>query len=158
METPNIEYQGKIYEFKANFELKLNFNKEVKLLTQKKSLEIKNNFSNDELKAFEKLEKLVVSGKITEEVLEKDEELQKEISRFSDLLNALDTSDIAYKYCYLMLKNRYGISEETFEDMLNDFANDYGIDNVSLMLSKVIEKVFTQQVEESKKPLPTWMK
>ena len=57
-----------------------------------------------------------------------------------------------------MINNKYNISKLEFEEMLEGFADEYGIEYVDILLQKVCEKVFTQVVEKKeKKTLPSWM-
>ena len=58
-----------------------------------------------------------------------------------------------------MLKNKYDITKDVWEDMLEGLSSDYGYEFVDLFLQKVCDNVFTQMAEKKKekKPLPSWM-
>lgn len=155
-EKPYIEYKGKKYEFEANFSLKKQFDKDNKEMAMKivKKGDIKN-----KQKDIAELEKFVKENpNITIDDLSKDSEMLDKLEKLYDLTNDFNNSEFYEKYCFEMLENKYNINKETFEDMLNCFADDYGIEYVYVLLQKVCEKVFTQQVgEKNKKPLPDWM-
>lgn len=154
-EKPYIEHNGNTYEFEASFKLKRQFDKEnkenaKKLLTSKK-------LDSKKIKEIQELQKWVNENpNINIENL--DEETRNKLLSLSDLVDTLESADIYEKYCYLMLKEKYDLSEKEFESILEGLANDYGFDFITIFVTKVCEKVFTQVGEKKeKKTLPSWM-
>ena len=154
-EKPYIEYNGDKYEFEASFTLKRKFDKEIKEEYTKSF--IKNNINKEQIEEIEKLQKLFENNsELKAEDL--DEETKLKLLSLSDLIEKLDYSSVYEKYCYLMLKEKYDISKEEFELMLEQFANEYGFEFIDTLTQKVCEKVFTRVGEKkTKKTLPSWM-
>ena len=80
-----------------------------------------------------------------------------ELAELVSLTEKLTLTDLYEKYCFKMLENKYNITRETFEKMLEGFAEEYGFEFVDILLQKVCEKVFTRVAENKKKPLPSWI-
>lgn len=155
-ERPYIEHNGTTYEFEASFKLQREYNKEM----QKNVIKAINDSGIDE----EKLENIKDFQKKLEEKniddLFKDEELLNKTSEITELISKLDFTSTYEKYCFKMLNEKYNITKEEFDTMLEEFGNEYGIEYVDIMLQKVCEKVFTRMGEKkqpSKKPLPKFM-
>lgn len=154
-EKPYLEYQGTKYEFEANFRLKREYDKEIKAEYTKA---ITSNFkTKEELEVLKELQEFVENNKeITPEQL--DEEMIEKLTKAEKLINSISLTSIYENYCFKMLNNKYNISKLEFEEMLEGFADEYGIEYVDILLQKVCEKVFTQVVEKKeKKALPSWM-
>ena len=133
-EKPYIEHNGTTYEFEASFKLQREYNKEMQ-----------NKLEENKDKDIELL---------------KDKDLMNKLSEVVELTSNLDFSSTYEKYCFKMLNEKYNITKEEFETMLEEFGNEYGIEYVDIMLQKVCEKVFTrmgEKKETSKKPLPKFM-
>lgn len=155
MEKPYIEHNGVTYEFEANFTLKKEYEKTLKSFAFKLSRNKDIDF--EKMQSIQK--KLQEKENIKEEELKKDEELVNDMLELTPFLEDFDMSDIYENYCFKMLKVKYDITKEKWEEILNGMSEDYGFENTSLILQKVCEKVFTQTVEqkETKKPLPNWL-
>ena len=84
---------------------------------------------------------------------------KKETNESYDVLIDFDLSELKEKDCYEMLKNKYDITKDGWEDMLEGLSSDYGYEFVDLFLQKVCDNVFTQVAEKKKekKALPSWM-
>ena len=154
-EKPYIEYNDNKYEFEASFTLKRQFDKEIKETTQ--TLLINNNIDEKQVHKIEKLKKFIEENPNLN-VENMDEQTKSEILSLSGLVSKLDLTSIYEKYCYLMLKEKYDISKNEFEKMLEGLAEDYGYEFINTFVFKVCEKVFTQVGEKkTKKTLPSWM-
>lgn len=154
-EKPYLEYQGIKYEFEANFRLKRDYDKEVK--SEYQNAILKNFKSKEELELLKELQEFAEQNK-TLNPEELDEEKISKLLQAEKLINSISLTTIYEKYCYKMLENKYKISINEFNAMLEAFADDYGIEYVDILLQKVCEKVFTPVVEKKeKKTLPSWM-
>lgn len=153
---PYIEYNDKRYEFQANWKLRKEFNKEV----QQAQLEVAKGLSREEIEALEEAQRYTLEHpNLTEkDMAELPKETQEKYLKLANILTKADLSSIYEKYCFKMLNTTYGITQEDFEEMLENFSEEYGIAQVEILLQKVCEKVFTQAVEKEKKALPEWMK
>lgn len=151
---PYIDYNGTRYEFKANFTLKKAYNKELKKIVSFNS----NDYDKDEILKLQKFTN--ENPTLTNEILQANPEMYELLLKYSmKVNNNEEIVALQEKYCYLMLKETYGIVEETWLKMQEQFANEYGIENLELLFVKVIDIVFTQKVESNlqKKPLPDFM-
>lgn len=157
-EKPYIEHNGTIYEFEASFKLQREYNKEM----QNNVFKALKNSGIDENKFedIKEFQKIFEENKEKNVDLFKNEELLNKMSEITELISKLDFTSTYEKYCFKMLNAKYDITKEEFEEMLEGFGNEYGIEYVDIMLQKVCEKVFTQKGEKkqpSKKPLPKFM-
>lgn len=156
---PFIEYNNNVYEFEANFKLKKEFEKEIQ--ARYKSLLKEKVINQDDIKGIQEIQDYVKNNpNLNEETLKNNPEMLEKISKYQPLLDSLILTDIYEKYCFKMLEIKYGIDEETWLKMNEQFYDDYceSIDELEQLYIKVIEKVFTQQVEmKTKKALPEWM-
>ena len=154
-EKPYIEHNGNKYEFEASFTLKRQFDKEIK--SEAKKLLNNNNFNKEKIKEIQELQDFVQNNQnINLENL--DEKTTKKLLALSDLVDTLDTSLVYEKYCYIMLKEKYDLSIQEWEEILEGLADDYGMDFITTFVTKVCEKVFTKVGEKKeKKALPSWM-
>lgn len=151
---PYIDYNGTRYEFKADFLLKRAYNKDLKKVVSNNKMK----FDSNEILKLQKFSE--ENPKITKEVLEANPEMYELLIKYSQEVNDnAELIELQERYCYEMLKKTYNIDKETWLKMQEQFANDYGIENLELLFVKVIEKVFTQEVENNipKKPLPEFM-
>ena len=157
-ERPYIEHNGTTYEFEASFKLQREYNKEM----QKNVIKAINDsgIDEDKLEDIKEFQKKLEENKDKDIELFKDEELMNKLSELVELTSSLDFSSTYEKYCFKMLNEKYNITKEEFDTMLEEFGNEYGIEYVDIMLQKVCEKVFTRMGEkkqQSKKPLPKFM-
>ena len=157
-ERPYIEHNGTTYEFEASFKLQREYNKEM----QNNVIKAINDSGIDEskLEDIKELQKKLEENKDKDIELLKDKDLMNKLSEVVELTSNLDFSSIYEKYCFKMLNEKYNITKEEFDTMLEEFGNEYGIEYVDIMLQKVCEKVFTRMGEKkqpSKKPLPKFM-
>ena len=153
-EKPYIEYNGQKYEFEANFTLKRNYDKDFK--NTLKDLFLSNEISQNDYSKIQKYQKKVLEKEINS-FEDLTDEMKKELADMLNITEKLSLTNLYEKYCFEMLKQKYDIDYETFQKMLEDFAEEYGYDYVDILLQKVCEKVFTRVVEK-KKTLPSWMK
>lgn len=157
-ERPYIEHNGTTYEFEASFKLQREYNKEM----QNNVIKAINDSGIDEskLEDIKEFQKKLEENKDKDIELLKDKDLMNKLSEVVELTSNLDFSSTYEKYCFKMLNAKYGITQEEFDTMLEEFGNEYGIEYVDIMLQKVCEKVFTRMGEKkqpSKKPLPKFM-
>ena len=157
-EKPYIEHNGTTYEFEASFKLQREYNKEM----QNNVIKAINDSGIDEekLEDIKEFQKKLEENKDKDIELLKDKDLMNKLSEVVELTSNLDFSSTYEKYCFKMLNEKYNITKEEFETMLEEFGNEYGIEYVDIMLQKVCEKVFTRMGEKkqtSKKPLPKFM-
>lgn len=157
-ERPYIEHNGTTYEFEASFKLQREYNKEM----QKNVIKAINDSGIDEskLEDIKDFQKKLEENKDKDIELLKDKDLMNKLSEVVELTSNLDFSSTYEKYCFKMLNEKYNITKEEFETMLEEFGNEYGIEYVDILLQKVCEKVFTQAGEkkaQSKKALPKFM-
>ena len=157
-ERPYIEHNGTTYEFEASFKLQREYNKEM----QKNVIKAINDSGIDEskLEDIKEFQKKLEENKDKDIELLKDKDLMNKLSEVVELTSNLDFSSTYEKYCFKMLNEKYNITKEEFDTMLEEFGNEYGIEYVDIMLQKVCEKVFTRMGEKkqpSKKPLPKFM-
>lgn len=155
---PYIEYNEIKYEFEANFTLKREFDLEI----QKRYNEMAKSgeVTQEELSNLKIVRDFILSNpNITEEELEKNQEMKERIIKYVPILDKLILNDIYEKYCYLMLEKKYGINKETWNKMLEQYFEDYCESTTELneLFSKVVEKVFTQMPSKKKKSKMDWM-
>lgn len=150
---PYIEYQGTRYEFVANFRLKKEYDKDLKRIVSK------NRELIDSQEVLELQKFLNEHPNITEETLKENPELLNKLSKYDSIINNDELNTLQERYCFKMLNVAYGTTEETWEKMQEEFVDNYGMENLDLMFSKVIDLVFTRKVENNqmKKPLPDFM-
>lgn len=150
---PYIEYQGTRYEFVANFRLKKEYDKDLKRIVWK-NRELINSQEILELQKFYN-----EHPNITDETLKENPELLNKLSKYDSIINNDELNTLQERYCFKMLNIKYGTTEETWEKMQEEFVDNYGMENLDLMFSKVIDLVFTLKVENNqmKKPLPEFM-
>ena len=153
---PYIEYKDEIYEFEANNSLKRAYQRDRKKLTVKYFANA--NLSEADIKNLDELQKLI-SEKEDITFNDLDDKTKAKLSKSYDVLIDFDLSELNEKYCYEMLKNKYDITKDVWEDMLEGLSSDYGYEFVDLFLQKVCDNVFTQVAEKKKekKALPSWM-
>ena len=127
---------------------------------QQAQLELAKGLTREEVEALEEAQKYTLEHpNLTEkDMAELPKETQEKYLKLANILTKADLSSIYEKYCFKMLNTTYEITQEYFEEMLDNFSEEYGIAQVELLLQKVCEKVFTQAVEKDKKALPEWMK
>ena len=157
-EKPYIEHNGTTYEFEASFKLQREYNKEM----QNNVIKAINDSGIDEskLEDIKEFQKKLEENKDKDIELFKDEKLMNKLLEITELISNLAFSSTYEKYCFKMLNEKYNITKEEFDTMLEGFGNEYGIEYVDIMLQKVCEKVFTrmgEKKETSKKPLPKFM-
>lgn len=152
---PYIEHNGTIYEFEANFTLRREFERDKQSEIRKALL--KTGVNETQYKKFKELEEFITKNQ--EKGLDALNEQQKEeLSNMFELVDSLNFTDLYDTYCFKMLNRKYNISRLEFEEMLEEFAKNYGIEYVDILVQKVCDKVFTQTVEkEEKKTLPSWI-
>lgn len=164
---PYLEYEGKKYEFIASMQLKLDFEKAVQEYNAENltKFQEENNLSNEEMQEYrnglKKIFNYVQAHKTNAlEDLEKNVEMQEEILKYGKLVDKLDLSKVYREYCFKCLQERYGIDDELWEKMLNQYYEDYcdSYSEVQIMINKVIEIVFTRGVKAKKKTPMNWMK
>ena len=150
---PYIEYQGTRYEFVANFKLKKEYDKDLKRIVSK------NRELIDSQEVLELQKFLNEHPNITEETLKENPEIINKLSKYDSIINNDELNTLQERYCFKMLNITYGTTEETWEKMQEEFVDNYGMENLDLMFSKVIDLVFTRKVENNqmKKPLPDFM-
>lgn len=157
-DKPYIEYNDKTYEFEANRTLQRAYNKEIKKFYTN---QIKNNIlSTKDYKNYEELQKYVNEHpNMSIEEFEKNEDLRNKFIALSETIANTEAPEINEKYCRLMLKNKYNLSDEELNAIIDDLYDNYGIEIADTIMQKVCEKVFTTVEEKTtKKPLPTWMR
>ena len=116
--------------------------------------------TKEKLEDIKEFQKKLEENKDKDIELLKDKDLMNKLSEVVELTSNLDFSSTYEKYCFKMLNEKYNITQEEFEEILEGFGNEYGIEYVDIMLQKVCEKVFTRMGEKkqpSKKPLPKFM-
>lgn len=153
--TPYIDYQGTRYEFVADFRLKKEYDKDLKRVVAKNRDYID---TNDILEIQKFLNE---NPSITEETLNNNPEMMEKILKYESIINNNEElMELQERYCFKMLNKKYGIDETTWEAMQEDFVNDYGMENLDVMINKVIDIVFTRKVENNTqmKPLPDFMR
>lgn len=151
---PYLEYNGITYEFEANFQMRKLYEKEVR--NNLKRLINNGQLSANDIKEIEELQKMNLDSSKIEEL---DEETKGKLVRISSILNEIDNNEINEKYCYLMLNQKYGIERKDWDQMLEQYYDDYcdSFDEVYEMLSKVIELVFTRKASTPKKKKLSWV-
>ena len=157
-EKPYIEHNGTTYEFEASFKLQREYNKEMQNNVIKAINE--SGIDEEKLEDIKEFQKKLEENKDKDIELLKDKDLMNKLSEVVELTSNLDFSSTYEKYCFKMLNAKYNITQEEFEEILEGFGNEYGIEYVDIMLQKVCEKVFTRMGEKkqpSKKPLPKFM-
>lgn len=158
-ERPYIEYNGMKYEFSASFNIKRIYDKEVKREYQEHFRKhIKTKKELDDIQ--ELMEYIKTKQDNGEEVNEDniDDNFKKKLLMYQSLILGISLTKVYENMCYLMLKEKYSISEEQFQDMLEKLADDYGIEFIDTFVQKVCEKVFMPKEEKKeKKALPSWM-
>lgn len=153
---PYIEYNNKKYEFNANWKLKKEFNKSI----QNAYANIRLSLTDEELNVFEEVKKFTEEHPTLKEndLMALPKEMKEKYIKLLNTMQSIDLSSIYEEYCFKMLNEEYQITKEEFEEILNNFSEEYGFEYVEILLQKVCEKVFTQVVEKKeKKPLPEWM-
>lgn len=153
---PYIEHNGVVYEFEANFTLKREYDREYQNCLRNSILE--EGLTAEQYNEFKEISDYVEKNK--EEGFDKLSKEQKE--KLANMINIVDKFsylDLYDKYCYKMLNDKYKMTRQQYELMLEGLAEEYGISFVDKFIQKVCDKVFTQQVEkkQNKKPLPEWM-
>lgn len=158
MEKPYIEYQGNKYEFEASFGLKREYENAIK--AKYSQLYANDKFDEKELN---EMKKFVEENKeLKNEDLKENKEIKVKLSIYFNYIAQINPFDVQYEYCFKMLNKKYGIDKEYFDEMLNSYAEDFGMDFIDELIGKVCEKVFTQvgvkntQAKE-KKARPSWM-
>lgn len=155
-QTPYIEYNGEVYEFEASFELKRIYDREVKKEYQNQLL--KNIKTEEEAKELQELmEYIQKHPDLKEENI--DNKMREKLMKYRELTLNISLIKAYDKLCYLMLKEKYSITEKQYQSMLEGLAKDYGISFIDVFVQKVCEKVFMPKEEkkEEKKPLPSWI-
>ncbi len=155
MNKPYIEYEGKKYEFQASWSLRREYNR----TTQEVLLKSKQNLNEDDTKNIEEIMKYVEKNPelSQKDILDMPNEIKEKMADTYEKLVSLDLTSVYEEFCFRMLKETYGIDKQTFEKMLVQFSDDYGMQYVDVLLQKACEQVFTPAVEKPKKPLPEWM-
>lgn len=155
---PYIEYKGQKYEFEGNFNLRREFDKEIQ--QRYKDMYKNGDITEQDLKEIQIIEKYIKENpNIDEETLSNDEEMSKRIMKYAPMMDSLILTDIYEKYCFKMLESKYSINKEQWNEMLEQYFEDYceTTEEIDILFNKVIEKVFIQKGEKKKKSLPTWM-
>lgn len=153
---PYIEHNGTIYEFEADFMLRREFERDKQSEVRKAILN--SGMSEDQYKDFKEIQDFIEKNQ--EKGLSSLSNDQKEkLSNMFDIIDNLNFVDLYDTYCFKMLKNKYNITRFEFNQILEGFAEEFGMEYVDILVQKVCDKVFTQQVEkkQEKKTLPTWM-
>lgn len=155
-EKPYIEYNNERYEFEGTNSLKRQYQRELKQAYLEK---YRNNIINEkDYKKFQDLQKKVENNpNLKEEDLENNQELRNELIDLAKFIDNVETPELNEKYCRLMLKNKYNLTENELNNIIDDLYDNYGIENADTIMKKVCEKVFTIGEEKSKKPLPNWI-
>lgn len=154
-EKPYIEVNGKMYEFEATFSIKREYDKDTKKFYMDAIEETK--LTETEINELTQLQKYIEENPEME-VRNLSADKKEQLKRLFKISSNLNLMPLYEKYCFKMLENKYKISEEEFYQILDGFADEYGMENVDVLLQKVCEKVFTQTVEKNKKnTLPSWM-
>lgn len=156
---PYIEYNNKKYEFEANFTMKKEYEKEI----QNRYNEMYKNgkITKDNLTDIEELNNFFkkYGNDITEDVIKNNPEIREKLFRNKELIDNIYISDINEKFCFRMLKEKYGINEETWESMNEEYYEEYcnNISELEMLYSMICDKVFTQsEKKETPKKKPIW--
>ena len=154
-ERPYIEVDGKIYEFEATFNIKREYDRDTKKMYMSAIEET--GLTENELEELTQLQKYIEENPEME-VRNLSADKKEQLKRLFKISSNLDLMPLYEKYCFKMLENKYKINKDEFYEILDGFANKYGMEYVDVLLQKVCEKVFTQTVEKNQKnTLPSWM-
>lgn len=152
--NPYLEYDGQTYEFEANFTMRKAYEKEV----QKNLRELikKEGLTQNDIEEVQSLSNIDLANV---DIKNLDDETKEKLLKANRILGDINNDDINDKYCFLMLNKKYGIDREEWNDILEQYYNDYcdNVAEVNEMLQKVIELVFTRKASTPKKPKPSWV-
>ena len=156
---PYIEYEGKTYEFEANFYLQKEFKKEYRQQLMSKKDDVYSNVANNEvdMKEIATMQKEIEDFR--KEIENKDEETQNKelqtkmfelMSKYPSvfkLLNSQNDSEsemeeLNEKYCRIMFETKYPNEIEVFDNFVEQVCEEQGIDYVQALFKAIIEKVF----------------
>lgn len=147
---PYFEYEGKTYEFEANFMLHKEFNKEQQKLLKESSVDFKELIDEDFINQLklesQKLKKENPNASKEEleakayQIIMNDPRLYKTLMTIEKDENA--TNELYEKYCRIMFEKKYPNEKEVFDEFLNVLCEDKGIIYVYAFLESVCKKVF----------------
>lgn len=147
---PYFEYEGKTYEFEANFKIHKEFSKEQQKIMKENSIDFKE-LMDDELINQLKVESQKLkqqNSKVSKEELEqKAQEIILNDPRLYRALASINrddeaTKELYEKYCRIMFENKYPNEKEVFENFINAMCCDKGINYLYAFFESVCRKVF----------------
>lgn len=157
---PYIDYNGTRYEFEADITMRRAMEKEIQIKNQKllESKEITKEQLN-QVKEFMKYKDTLINYK-EQDIEALPDEIKENFLSIAPILNKLDNTEIYEKYCFLMLKNRYGICQQEWNAILEYYYEEYceSTEDLDEFISRIIELVFTQKDSKPKKAKMDWLK
>lgn len=151
--NPHLEYNGTTYEFEGTFSLRKSYEKEVQ--NKLKELIKSKGLTQEDLEELRDLQDIDTNT----DIANLDDNTKNKLIKANRILSDINNDDINEKYCFLMLNQKYGIEKQEWNQMIEQYFNDYcdSISEVYEMLQKVIQLVFTRKASTPKKQKPSWV-
>lgn len=135
---------GNVYEFEATLKQKRNYEKETQRELQK---EMFSYITDEELTILEEAEKTGDTSKA--KAITKKFMANVDVNSINERVNL--------KYVKVILSNKYALSNEELDTIIEELYEDYGEIQVNERFGKILETVFTQLGNnENYKELPAW--
>lgn len=162
---PYIEYEGKTYEFTANFKLQKEYRNEILRLQRSSSKKAINNNDLESINDFQKEVELLKADSekahLTEE--ETNSELLKIIAKYPNVLDLIESSTneeietLNEKYCRLSFELANPNNKDVFDKYIELLNEEKGVNYVIEFFNAVVKAVFTNVVEAPhQKPSFAW--